>query len=418
MISQIKNNLFARNTFILFFGTLVANFLHYLFHLMLGRMVSVEKYGEIEALISLINIVTIPAATLSLVAIRYSAICQAEKDPKKNRLVLNYLNRKILNYGLPLLAIAFLFTPWIQEFLKIESVLSLFIVWLLMFLCFFSSINSGAVAGWQKFGGLNLIRLIDALFKLVTAFILVKIGYQVSGAIGGFMLGMVMAYIASFFILKFIYFERKSKGEKLDSVIISSVKKYLLPVFLGSVIINFLGNLDMIFAKHNLIPELAGQYGALNVMGKIIFLATGVIGTVLFSMSSAKNHQQKNSLDLLKKAIFVTLGLSAVAVAIYFLAPKLVIYFIFGAKYYGVAGYLGWFAVLAMLYSLVNLLVQYFLSVNKTRAIYGFLVILIVFVIILSFFGKSLYTILTITILAQVSGVAVGFGYLVREKNS
>ena len=60
------------------------------------------------------------------------------------------------------------------------------------------------------------------------------------------------------------------------ALIFHRFKSYVFPAFAGMLAINLLGNIDMILAKHNLDSVLAGGYGALNVISKIIFFVTGV----------------------------------------------------------------------------------------------------------------------------------------------
>lgn len=417
MIQKLKNNPFIFNSFILFGGSMLANALNYFFHLIVGRLVSVEIYGEIESLTSLINIISVPAMTLTFIATRYASHSKATQNPLESRLIFLYLTKKVLRYGLPFFVLALVLTPLVSGFLKIESYWPLVLIWILMFLSFFSSVNSGIINGWQKFKSSSLIGIWSALIKLLGAFLLIKLGFELSGAIGGFLLGALASYIASFWAIKFIFRRKNLTEEKEGLIDLKSIRKYALPVLWGTLALNVLGNADMFLAKHNLDQITAGNYGALTIVSKIIFFATGVAATVLFSMSSEKNHRKESSLKTFRLASLAIFLISGSASIIYYFFPELVLGLLFGEKYLSATPYLFWFAILVSLYSFVNLLIQYLLSVQKTAPMYSMLAISLLMALALMFWGKSIYAILEIAILSQILAVFIGLFHL-REKHA
>ena len=407
------------NSLVLFSGTMLANVLNYFFHLAVGRMVSVEVYGEVESLISLVNIISVPAMTLAMVATKFSACSKADCNPGESHEVWKYLNRKILKFGIPLFLLAVLATPYVADFMKIESWTPFVFIWIMMFLSFFAAVNSGILTGWQKFKDISLTGVWGAIVKLAAVIILVKAGFALNGAIGSFFLGVLASYIASIVMLRFIISAKETGAEddvekKFD---FDSLKKYVLPAFLATLVINILGNVDMLLAKHNLDAVAAGQYGALTIVSKIIFYATGVIATVLFSMSAEDSHKNNDSLRIFRNASYLMLSLSAVATLIYFVFPELVLSILFGSKYSDVAGYLGWFAILVTLYSFANLEIQYLLSINsKADASYWMLAISLAAVVSLMFFGTNIYAILGIMIAAQILAIFIGLRYIFKSR--
>lgn len=420
MIQKLRSNLFVWNSLVLFIGTMIANVLNYIFHLAIGRMVSVEIYGEIESLISLATIISVPALTLTMIATKYSAENKADENFFGSRLIFKFMNKKVFIYGTPLFFVALFITPLVKEFLKLENGFPILLIWLSMFITFLSSINSGILTGWQKFKDISLVTIISTLIKLVAAIIFIKIGFALSGVIGALLLTSAATYIGFIFSLKFIFVEEKDK--KLNSknnkpVDFFSMKKYILPAFIATLAINLLGNIDMVLAKHQLDANLSGQYGALTIMSKAIFFATGVIATVLFSMSAEENYAKGNSRESLKKAMILTFLVSFSATVFYFLFPKFVINMFFGEKYYNVINYLGLFALLASLYSFVNLFIQYLLSIKKVKYIWIFLLIAGMEIGLVFFFGINIYVILKIVLSTQVAAVLFGGWYIFLSEN-
>jgi len=414
--------MFARNSLILFAGTMLGNVLNYIFHLAIGRMVSVEIYGEMQSLTSLINIVSVPAMTITMIATKYAASFKAENNRAGSRIIWKYLRKKIAQYVVPIFVIVILATPFISNFLNIDSNLPLILIWTLMFVSFFASVNMGILSGWQKFKDASLIGIFGAAIKLIFGILLVKISFGLNGIVGSFMLGGIASYLASVIALRFIIKEKitaKKEEEIIEKAIdFDSMRKYVLPVFVGSLAINILSNVDMVLAKHNLGAIEAGQYGALTIVSKIIFFATGIIATVLFAMSAEDNHKKNNSWKIFKNASYLMLLVSTGAVAVYFIMPKLILSLLFGNKYAEVAPYLGWFAIIVVLFSFANLIFQYLLSIHKTKISYGLLIISIVAGAFILFFVKSFYAIILITTLAQIASIVMGVYFLLENHNS
>lgn len=416
MLQKIRNNAFVKNSSILFAGTMLGSVLNYIFHLVIGRLVSIEIYGEIESITSLINIISVPAMTLMMITMKYSAGTKAEDDKEGCYKIIKYLSKKVLFYGLPIFVFTLVVTPIISDFLKIESSIPFIMVWLFMFLSFFYSINQGALQGWQKFMAVSWVGVWGAFIKLVIGVGLVWAGFGLNGAIGGFALGAVASYIASVITLKFIIKKEHCKFTSVDRVTFQSIKKYVLPVFIGNLAINILGNADMVLAKHNLDSLAAGQYGALTIVSKIIFFATGVIATVLFSMSAENSHKKNNTIIIFRNAAYFMLFVSISAVIIYFAFPNLVFGMLFGSKYFAVSSYLGWFAVMVTLFSFVNLIFQYLLSIHETKVVYSLLAISIIASTAILFLGKSISDILWIVTIAQAISIMAGLFYLFNKK--
>jgi O-antigen/teichoic acid export membrane protein len=409
------SNILAKHSLTLFFGVIVASVLNYFFHLLIGRWVSVESYGEIESLNSMINIVVVPAMAISMAATGYSAGFKSENDRAKNLALVRLLNRKLLIIILPVFVLFLIFMPWITRFLNFNSFWPLLILGAYLVISLFSAINVGTLIGWGNFKSIRDLNVWGSAAKFLSGILLVKIGFSVMGAIAGYFLGALFAYLLSFKMLKFI-FKEKSASTNLNFDF-STVKSRIFLLFWGNLALNILGNADMVLAKHNLDPSLAGQYGVLTIVSKIIFFVTSIVATVLFSVSSENNHKKEDSFRYFLDAFLLVAVISVVSALAYFLFPGLILGILFGAKYSSLAGYLGWFGMLAGLFSLVNLTFQYLLSLRSSRAVYVFMSISLVFPFLVLFLGENIYDILLVMILTQISALLAGFYFVAKERN-
>lgn len=413
MIKIIKNNPFLKNSAILFAGTMTVNVLNYVFHLLLGRMSSVELYGEIESLISLSHIISIPALTLGMIVTKYSAHTKAENNPYGSYLIFKAFNQKIIIFGIPIFLLMLSITPLVRNFLKIDETWPIILLWILMLLGFFSTITNNMLIGWQKFKESSIASIASTLVKIIVGIGLLKIGFGASGVIGGFVLSGIVLYILAIWFLRFTKKKNENSGKEIDY---SAMKKYLLPALMGIISITILGNVDMVLAKNKLDAFTSGQYGALTVASKAIFFATGILGSVLFAMSAEENHKKGNSLKQLRNAAGLTFLATSCAVAFYFIFPKFVLGVFFGNKYDSASQYLGWFAIMVSLFSFAHLFIQYLLSINKVKAAFSFMIIALIEILTILIFAKSIYDIISIVIVVQIIAILTGLYFVFKTK--
>jgi O-antigen/teichoic acid export membrane protein len=213
MIQRIRNNAFARNSFVLLTGGMIANILSYVFHLVIGRMVSVEMYGEIESLISLSVIISVPALALTMFSARYNAKTKANNNIAESNEIWKLITSKVFKVGLILLIISIFLIPWVGSFLKISSYLPIFLVFSALFVSLLASINNGVLIGWQKFLESGLSNISSVSVKLIFAVLLLYFGLGVNGVMIGFFLGGTAMYLVSFVAIK-ILFKNKKKFKR------------------------------------------------------------------------------------------------------------------------------------------------------------------------------------------------------------
>lgn len=420
IVLLLKTSVFVRNSIVLFSGTMVMNVLNYVFHFSLGRIVDAETYGAVQSLIALLAIVSVPAAALTMIATKYGAIAKAREDYAFGKDLFSYLNRRIIKYGWPLVIGGVLLTPFVQSFLKIDDVLAVSLLWMLAALTFFSSVSIGILSGWQKFGSVNAANITGASVKLLLGITLAWFGFGLDGIVFGLVLAGIIGYFISARGLRFLS-QNKKEGYRVESektkepFDFSSVRGYVAMAFMGTLGLVMLGNIDIVLAKHSLTPEMAGAYGALIVVSKVIFFVTGVIASVLFAMSSEsveKNKDQPQSFSVFWLALLLTSVASSIAIALYFLMPNFVMGIFFGDRYLTVSPMLGWFGLAAGLYAVVNLMLQQLLSMHVTLAAQWLLGVVIIESVTLFFFGTSLVSIIGIVIGTQLIALLSGLVFI------
>ncbi|MCX6739597.1 MAG: oligosaccharide flippase family protein [Candidatus Parcubacteria bacterium] len=405
---------FLQNSFVLIAGNIIAGFLGYLFHLLVSRKLSIQSYGELQTLSSLLNILAVPTVAINFFIIRHSSVFYERQDYKSNSKFYHWLNKNIIILTLVFSAILIILMPFLKSYLRLNEYRSLWIIILIMALGILASTPKGILNGWQDFKNLSIYNISGASIKLLCGVTLVFIFSTVASALLGVLAGALFCYIYLVIIIKKTsqpvkeVMGSENTNRIFDSYnMIREVKKYLLPICFFSLFLSLLTSFDMLMVKNLTNPDVAGFYGAFNILSKIIFWASSSVVLVVLPMACAKNsikeHLSKRILISANALIFLICisGLGA-----YFFFPEIIINLLFGSKYLPLAGNLWAFALMAMALSLLTLEANLAYARYDFNISYILLVTLILEIFFVHIFSQNLLNI------ALTIAIVQFFGYL------
>ena len=422
-VALFHTNVFVRNSVVLFTGTMASNLANYLFHFIMGRMVPAPVYGEMESIVSLLIIVSVPGAAIAMIATRYAAAAKAKESPAESRAVFSHINRGVSRFAIPAFILALILTPQAMDFLKVNHATPVLFLWGMMFLSFFSSVASGMLSGWQRFFAVGVTQTIGSIAKLAFAVLFVWLGFEISGIIGAFLLSSIIGYALSLLVIHRIdAVDRESAASDAPEPVMdfSSIRSYVVPALVTSLSVAMLGNADMVLAKYHLSPDEAGLYGALFIVSKTIFFAGGILSAVMFSMSSEEHEKIRENGGSTSSVLRHSLGLSVIfcigSVTFFALFPDFILSIFFGNRYLIGSPYLGWFALAAGLYTLANFFLQYLLSIKRTTVAWVMLGIAILEAGAIFFVAKDMPDVIFATVLAQGLALLAGVIWYVKAR--
>lgn len=392
-LPSFKDNL-LRGSIILFVGTMVGNICNYLFQFFMSRHLSIADFGAMNSLLSLMVITAVPAISILLVSTKHISNFKANEEHEKIRLFRKKVFKKLISYGTAIVVLMLLASPWVADFLKINSCIPVIIVFLLIFFSFLIPINLGIVQGLQRFLPLGIWGSLAGVFKLFFGIILVALGFRLNGA----MMAILLSSLA-LFIMPFHYLRNLPRGDsQLDDLGIGfrKILTYSLPVVLSSLGIMALTNIDLILVKHYFSAEQAGIYASVAVLGRTVFYFPGVIVMAMFPIVSESYSLKKNPSHLLKKAIGITILLAGSGLIVLLGVPDLMLSFLFGKTYSGGASFLRIFSVAMFFMAVNNILANFHLAIERKWFIFALLIGCVVEILLISFFHQSLITILLI----------------------
>ncbi len=383
-----------KNSLIVFIGTVVAGFGSYLYQLAMGRMLSLQDFGTLAALMSFFSFVLVPTGTLTTVTTQVVAGLKAKERYGAIRYVLTRLTRLFAWIGVGLFFFFLLLTPLVAQFLKLHDRLPYIILSTIALAAFLSSIWRGLLNGLQRFHDAAVNSIVEIFLKLLLAVGLVAASLGLVGAVSA-------TVIASLGVLVLVRWQlRDVMGWKKEPIALHPFISLFSFVFVWTIAVTALLSIDLLLVKRFFSAEETGLYAAMNLMGKIILFASTSIAGVLFPMATelfeAGNHFAHRR--LMVKALQLVLFLAAAGVVCYSLFPSFFVTILFGRRYLSFANYLPFFGIIALLLSVIHLLATYFLSIRRRRFLIVLFCAVIAEALLMTMYHATMMQILTILI--------------------
>lgn len=400
MVKRILQDKFLKNNLIFFIGTVTVAFLNYLYHPILGRLMKVEDFGEIQAFLSFILVFGVFTGFFRNVI---TTVVSNLKDEKDRELIV-MLEKASLLLAAFISLILILFGGFLTSFFNFSSYYFFIAFAIIIMLGVVNSNNQAIIQGFHNFKVLSIAGIISSLSKLLLSILFVVLGWAVFGAIGAIILSSIIgtAYVVS-------YNRKNFRTEKSSNIKIDKrIKKELWYAFLFMLVslsITFLYSNDVIIIKKYFSPEEAGFYSGIAIIGRIVFFLVSSIPGVLLPAIKLEGHEEENK-RILIKSICLTGVLAGGALAIFSSFPDLIIKFLIGSKYQGYAHLLPEISLYLFFVSCSSLFFYYLLALRKNYiilpAIVGPLTVLVlcfinhsnIQIIINNFFIGSLVTFL------------------------
>ncbi len=287
--STLLDTGFFSSSSVIFAGSFVVNVLNYVFTLLMGRLLGIEAFGEVAAMLSLLLVISVPSTALTMLMTREVAF-RSNGEVSAVRELFLFLRKHVAIAALGLWIFFLLLTPLLSYFLHIPYVPLLIFSAIIPFSAL-GALQAGTLQGLQEFFMLSKQNALNAAIKLFVAILLVLMGFSVPGV----MFALVLAQLASWM---YGYFATRAKLGADKSTVrplldARNIRTLFSAILLTTFLLALLSNIDVLLAKHFLPPLLAGQYGALSTVGKIIIYGIGAFTTVLLPMASAAHARGK-----------------------------------------------------------------------------------------------------------------------------
>lgn len=403
VISKIAKDQFFSSAFWVFLGAGFLNVGNYLYHLLMGRMLGVSLYGALESMISALYVLAVPTSTLALVVVKYVSVHKGRGEKEEINNLYGYMLDLILIYGLIVLALISVFSPLIQSFLHLPSLLLALLLPISFYINLFYFLNKSILQGISSFFKFSVLSFIEAFVKVAFSVVLVYLGFKAEGAYAAIVISLILGAFFSFLFVKDIVKIKPGKAKYNQA---KDLLKFSFPTFITTIALTSIFTTDVILVRHFFPGVESGYYSALSVLGKIIYFASSPIILVLFPMVSEHHSRGESYWRLIGIGTLFTLAISVLITAIYFVAPKFMVSLLFGEEYLATAGLLGIFGIFISLLSLCGLLANFYLSIHMNFPSFLVFIAAILQIILIYAFHATLAQVIWVSI-------AVSFALLI-----
>lgn len=220
------------------------------------------------------------------------------------------------------------------------------------------AITTGILQGLRLFRQSGGVNLAGAAVKFGALLLLLHAGLGVTGGALASLAEVTIIWGGAYLVL--IPLLRRLHPRRLD--LAADYRELLaLPVALTVARMLFF-NLDILMARHYLSAQDAGLFAALGVTGRIIAYGTGALPPVIYPYLVRYRADHSLMAKYLGLALAATALCGGGVIAVFYLAPNVIVGALFGAAFAQIAPFVGWYGVAFLLYALTYVLLHYLLA--------------------------------------------------------
>jgi O-antigen/teichoic acid export membrane protein len=384
---------FLSGSLTLLAGSGLVGVMNLVYNLAIARLLGPSGFGHATAVYTLLMLMS--AVTLSFQIVCAKLVAGHESSAEKAAVYAG-LHRRAWMVGIGTGLLLILARDVVAAYLNLPD--PVLITFLGLGTAFYIPLGArrGCMQGIYAFNSLAINLILEGLVRLGGAFLLIKLGMGVTGAVLASVAGVILAYI----------FARPGVQSTSDVKIPASFREGLQAIvfFVGQVIIN---NFDIVLVKHFFPAEEAGLYAAIALVGRVVnMLAWSVVGT-MFPLSAGTRSQHREGRALLMTSLILVLSIVLFVVLGLWIVPSLFWKFTFGARF-NLSGYgdisllLILYAATTGVYSLSSVIIAYEMSRKIVNTGWVQLAASIVLVLGICFFHATLYQVILVQLVMML----------------
>ncbi len=337
-------------------ASLFGNFFNFLYNAYLGRArnVSVEEFGMLSLVSSLLYISQIPASALSRTVTYRSAYLLGKHQVTVKRFWQS-LRKRIFPVSILLTLVWLVLSPVLAQIFHSNSVLPFLIfspVWILSLL---TAVDGGFLYGYQKFGLMALSSVLEAVFKLLITMVFVHLNLP-EYIYASIPLSMLVSFMVVWFVAKSMQDSAKSLD---DQTTLYFPRRFFATSILVRLSSMAFLSLDVILAKIFLSPVQAGQYALIALVGKMVYFVGSLFSQFVTPIVSKAEGEGANSKNVFYKLLAAISFSSFVAFVLVGVLGYITVPLLFGPKALAIVSYLPAFCLSMAAFTIATTIVNY-----------------------------------------------------------
>lgn len=364
-----------------------ASVLNFIFNAYLGRQLPFEEFALVSLIGGIVGISTIISGALSTTVSSHSGFLVGRYGLDTARAFWQQVRSSQFVIGLVSIIFWLMCVPFMKMYFNLDSMMPLILLSPVLLIHLVFATDRGFQNGTLHFEKSASLILSEPIFKLGLAWALVFFGFNSFIYISIPLSIVITSVLASMY---YVYDSRTHKKLDSDSGVLVFPSRFFILAFLSGFSVIFLTTVDVLFAKHYLTAELAGQYALLMLAGKIVFFIGSFVTPFIIPLVSKNEGEGKDSHRILYYTSFITLALVAFATGAFGVFGSTTIPFLFGSRALVITPYIFLVCLSLSAFTISKVFVDYYLAKKVfTPTILGG-VLCIVEVILIVFFHATL----------------------------
>jgi O-antigen/teichoic acid export membrane protein len=326
-----------------------------LYNVATARMLGPSGFAHTTTVYTLLMLISCLTLSFQVVCAKYVA---KSSSPKEQERMFASLHQRSWVTAMGMALIFFLFRGLLTAYLNLPD--TVLISMLALGTAFYIplGVRRGYIQGIHAFRPLAINFMVEGVVRLGGAFLLIKVGMGVRGAVFANVLAEMVAYLVAL----------PSPGLtslSLRKLAISFQEGLQAIVFFsGQAVIN---NFDIVLVKHFFPPAEAGFYAAVTLVGRLVNMCAWSVVNTMFPVSAGAADEEHEGSSVLFTSLLLVFLILAVLTLTLWLVPSFVWKTLFGSHFelgsYGtLAPLLILYAVKAGVYSLSSVIITYEMS--------------------------------------------------------
>ena len=372
-IEYIKSHDLIRHNMVFFVGSLFIALFNYLYYPIIGRMVSVSSFGEIQAIISIFMQLGIILTTFGYVV---TNIVNNTKNHAKSEQLIIKLEQITLIICITIFVLLCAVSLSLKTSLQFTSIIPLILVGILIIINVPSTSRTYFLQGLRRLKEVSIAGIIFSVGKLVISVVLILLGYNVAAVMIGYIIAQTITLLYLLAKTK-NGFSGLTRSFSLNHISSAADRKVVkAELVYGLAILVLLSGITLMYTSDSIIvrlffsPAESGTYSGISAVSRIVFFVTASIAGVLIASVKMEDSRKTNE-AILRKSFALMLAIGGMVSLFFSIFPIFSVTLLLGAKYAGTAYLLPLMSLLILVCSFNNLLICYDIALRRFKIIYS-----------------------------------------------
>ena len=345
---------------LVFAGTFVWQFSNFAFNSVAAHLLGPGRYGDLAAITGLTYLAGPVFISIQTVTSRLSTTLATGGDLSRVRGLLRYYTIRLSLLGMVCGAVWVGVSGRVARLVHLPSPIPIAMLGTVFILFSVTHLQRGVLQGTQAFGRYGLSAAFEGVVKVaVAAALLLSVARTETAAVLAIPAAAAGSIGLNWVLLRVL---PPAEGRVRR---VAHPYRYSLVTLATLVLLAGLQSADVIAGRHYLGASTAGLYAAVSLSGRVVFFATASLTYFLFPIFSERQDLGSDGRRGLVAGLGIVALVSSAIVAVYFLAPRLFIQSLFGARFATAGHYIGWMGIAFGLYGAGYLTAMYLLSQKR-----------------------------------------------------